>query len=40
MNKRKQEQGQGSTTTPNEGWHFIYWDDLGDSQSEVDNQKK
>jgi hypothetical protein len=24
----------------NENWHFIYWDDLGDTQNEVDNQKK
>ena len=23
-----------------ENWHFIYWDDLGDTQDEVDNQKK
>jgi len=42
MNKRKQEQEQKGTTelSNHEGWHFIYWDDLGDSQNEVDNQKK
>ena len=42
MNKRKQEQEHRGTMelNDNEGWHFIYWDDPGDSQSEVDNQKK
>jgi hypothetical protein len=42
MSKRKQEQEQRGTTelSNHEGWHFLYWDDLGDSQNEVDNQKK
>jgi hypothetical protein len=40
--KNEQEQERGGRTTHNDhqGWHFIYWDDLGDSQAEVDNQKK
>jgi len=25
---------------PHQGFRFLYWDDLGDTQSEVDNQKK
>lgn len=39
--KNEQEKEQEQKTTPNDhqGWHFLYWDDLGDSQDEVDNQK-
>tara|TARA_R110000822_G_scaffold31414_1_gene90852 strand:+ start:247 stop:384 length:138 start_codon:yes stop_codon:yes gene_type:complete len=29
-----------SEETTSKGWRFIYWDDLGDTQNEVDNQKK
>tara|TARA_R110000868_G_scaffold58726_1_gene180937 strand:+ start:2881 stop:3015 length:135 start_codon:yes stop_codon:yes gene_type:complete len=27
-------------TNKDSGFRFLYWDDLGDAQDEVDNQKK
>jgi hypothetical protein len=43
MKTKKQpvnEQKDTMAMNEHQGWHFIYWDDFGDSQDEVDNQKK
>lgn len=38
-NEQEKEQEQRITPNPHQGFRFLYWDDLGDSQNEVDNQK-
>lgn len=38
-NEQEKEQEQRITPNPHQGFRFLYWDDLGDSQDEVDNQK-
>ena len=39
-NSQENEQEKRITPNPHQGFRFLYWDDLGDSQAEVDNQKK